>query len=70
MNFKIIFAPNRPKDASEILANELESSTISSNGSGNGNKMNDDMFSGFTVGQPNASTAAPLAPVKTREQLK
>jgi len=52
------------------LANELESSTISSNGSGNGNKMNDDMFSGFTVGQPNASTAAPLAPVKTREQLK
>ncbi|XP_037716281.1 SCY1-like protein 2 [Drosophila subpulchrella] len=61
---------NKPKDASEILANELESSTISSNGSGNGNKMNDDMFSGFTVGQPNASTAAPLAPVKAREQLK
>ncbi|XP_017008128.2 SCY1-like protein 2 [Drosophila takahashii] len=61
---------NKPKDASEILANELDSSTISANGAGNGNKINDDMFSGFSVGQPNASSAAPLAPVKAREQLK
>ncbi|KAH8362929.1 hypothetical protein KR084_003173 [Drosophila pseudotakahashii] len=61
---------NKPKDASEILANELDSSTLSTNGAGNGNKINDDMFSGFTVGQPKASTAAPLAPAKAREQLK
>ncbi|XP_017083281.1 SCY1-like protein 2 [Drosophila eugracilis] len=57
---------NKPKDASEILASELESS----NGASNGNKINDDMFSGFNVGQPKAATAAPLAPVKAREQLK
>ncbi|XP_017129108.1 SCY1-like protein 2 [Drosophila elegans] len=61
---------NKPKDASEILANELESSTLSPNGASNGNKINDDMFSGFTVAQPKASSAAPLAPVKAREQLK
>ncbi|XP_017055746.1 SCY1-like protein 2 [Drosophila ficusphila] len=61
---------NKPKDASEILANELESSTLSPSGVSNGNKINDDMFSGFTVGQPKAATAAPLAPAKAREQLK
>ncbi|XP_001358671.2 SCY1-like protein 2 [Drosophila pseudoobscura] len=61
---------NKPKDASEILANELESSTISPSAS-NGNKNNDDMFSGFTVGQPQGLPAAStLAPMKTREQLK
>ncbi|EDW24631.1 GL24246, partial [Drosophila persimilis] len=61
---------NKPKDASEILANELESSTISPSAS-NGNKNNDDMFSGFTVGQPQGLPAAStLAPMRTREQLK
>ncbi|XP_020799857.1 SCY1-like protein 2 [Drosophila serrata] len=63
---------NKPKDASEILANELDgSSALSpSDGANNGNKINDDMFSGFTVGQPKAGNAAPLAPVKAKEQLK
>ncbi|XP_043654232.1 SCY1-like protein 2 [Drosophila teissieri] len=61
---------NKPKDASEILANELENSTLSPNGSSNGNKINDDMFSGFTVGQPKATSAAAIAPSKPREQLK
>ncbi|XP_033167854.1 SCY1-like protein 2 [Drosophila mauritiana] len=61
---------NKPKDASEILANELENSTLSPNGSINGNKINDDMFSGFTVGQPKAAIGAAIAPAKPREQLK
>ncbi|XP_062122093.1 LOW QUALITY PROTEIN: SCY1-like protein 2 [Drosophila sulfurigaster albostrigata] len=65
---------NKPKDASEILANELENNASYGGGS-NGNKSDDDMFSGFSVGQP-SPTAAPkpiattLAPVKTKEQLK
>ncbi|KAL7727644.1 hypothetical protein ACLKA6_013247 [Drosophila palustris] len=57
---------NKPKDASEILANELENNTQTKTNSNNGNKSDDDMFSGFSVGQ----TAATLAPVKTKEQLK
>ncbi|KAH8381914.1 hypothetical protein KR009_000912 [Drosophila setifemur] len=61
---------NKPKDASEILANEMESSTLSNSGASNGNKINDDMFSGFTVGQPKAANASSLAPLKAREQLK
>ncbi|KAH8288917.1 hypothetical protein KR054_012045 [Drosophila jambulina] len=63
---------NKPKDASEILANELDSSSAlsPSGGANNGNKINDDMFSGFTVGQPKAGNTAPLAPVKAKEQLK
>nr|NP_651655.1 uncharacterized protein Dmel_CG1951 [Drosophila melanogaster]AAF56841.1 uncharacterized protein Dmel_CG1951 [Drosophila melanogaster]AAL39769.1 LD39455p [Drosophila melanogaster]AOQ11614.1 CG1951-RA [synthetic construct] len=61
---------NKPKDASEILANELENSTLSPYGSINGNKINDDMFSGFTVGQPKAAIGAAIAPAKAREQLK
>ncbi|XP_017016800.1 SCY1-like protein 2 [Drosophila kikkawai] len=63
---------NKPKDASEILANELDTSSALSptGGANNGNKINDDMFSGFTVGQPKAGNAAPIAPVKAKEQLK
>ncbi|XP_017092238.2 SCY1-like protein 2 [Drosophila bipectinata] len=60
---------NKPKDASEILANELETSTLSSSGATNGNKGNDDMFSGFSVGQPKPTNTT-LAPVKAKEQLK
>ncbi|XP_030369819.1 SCY1-like protein 2 [Scaptodrosophila lebanonensis] len=69
---------NKPKDASEILANELEGSTLSptsSIGGSNGNKSEDDMFSGFSVGQSIASqsTVTPkptLTTVKPKEQLK
>ncbi|ALC45527.1 CG1951 [Drosophila busckii] len=64
---------NKPKDASEILANEMESATLSTTGS-NGNKSDDDMFSGFTIGQPTVQAATKTVPtlsaVKTREQLK
>lgn len=70
MHFILIINSFRPKDASEILANELENSTLSPNGSINGNKINDDMFSGFTVGQPKAAIGAAIAPAKAREQLK
>ncbi|EDV95008.1 SCY1-like protein 2 [Drosophila grimshawi] len=70
---------NKPKDASEILANEMDNATLSHSGNygvSNGNKSDDDMFSGFSVGQPpNAVKPKPtiptaLAPIKTREQLK
>ncbi|BFF90573.1 SCY1-like protein 2 [Drosophila madeirensis] len=64
---------NKPKDASEILANEMENSTISASSASNGNKNNDDMFSGFTVGQSQGApvaAASTLAPMKNREQLK
>ncbi|XP_023175872.1 SCY1-like protein 2 [Drosophila hydei] len=65
---------NKPKDASEILANEMDNSTLSPAGS-NGNKSDDDMFSGFSVGQTSRTVtpkpvAPALAPVKTKEQLK
>ncbi|XP_034487281.1 SCY1-like protein 2 [Drosophila innubila] len=65
---------NKPKEASEILANEMENNThsnTSSFGVSNGDKGDDDMFSGFSVGQTAPKAVAPtLAPVKTKEQLK
>ncbi|KAH8278433.1 hypothetical protein KR018_003256 [Drosophila ironensis] len=62
---------NKPKDASEILANQLESTTLSpSEGASNGTKVNNDMFSGFSVGQPKAVGTATMAPAKPKEQLK
>ncbi|XP_068158038.1 SCY1-like protein 2 [Drosophila tropicalis] len=61
---------NKPKDASEILANELESSSVIS--STNGNKMDNDMFSGFnsTPTPTPTPTTSTLAPVRPKEQLK
>lgn len=58
----------RPKDASEILASELEKSTLNSN--------NDDMFSGFSISQSsnnkshNIVGSNSLKLNKPKEQLK
>lgn len=63
----------RPKDASEILASELEKSSLKSGGNSN----NDDMFSGFSITQSsnnksqtmtNSSNSLQLN--KPKEQLK
>lgn len=51
----------RPKDASEILASELDRA------SSPGDFGNDDMFSGFSIGQPATKS---MNQNKPREQLK